>query len=177
MATARRRRKATHEAQVLAALRGVLLTLAAQEEAEITIHGRTVKFRDPKRVQAMIDKYQAIVAAQKEIERDLPAFHAMACDPYQETALQIRSNLLIAKGQGRAQHLPVRLDLRGWFSSAKEGTFKQGESAQSEYKLEVHALKLEIDGKEIKEVDIDNYIWRVNGLDILADYRRNLGIS
>ena len=106
-----------------------------------------------------------------------PDFHALASDPYQEINLQIRSNLLVAKGQGRAQNKPVRLDLRGWFSSAKEGAFKQGEGAQPEYKMEVNALKLVVDGFEIKEVDIDNYIWRVGGVDLLADFRRNLGIS
>ena len=90
---------------------------------------------------------------------------------------QIRSNLLVAKGQGRAINKPVRLDLRGWFSSAKEGVFKQGEGAQPEYKMEVNALKLVVDNVEIKEVDIDNYIWRVGGVDLLAEFRANLGIT
>jgi P2 family phage contractile tail tube protein len=104
-------------------------------------------------------------------------FHAMASNPYEEVGLQVRSNMILARGQGRAQGKGVRLDLRGWFSSAKEPGIKQGEGGQCEYKLEVHALKLTVDGRVIKEVDIDNYIWKVDGKDLLADFRRNLGIS
>jgi len=105
------------------------------------------------------------------------AFHALAANPFKEIGLQIRSNQLKSQGQGKAVAAAVRLDLKGWFSSAKEGSFKQGEGAQCEYKFEVHAMKLVVDGKDIKEVDIDNYIWRVNGEDIIADIRANYGIS
>lgn len=103
-------------------------------------------------------------------------FHALASNPYDEINLQVRANMLVAGG-GRAQHKPVRLELRGWFSSAKEGTMKQGEGANCEYKMEVHAMTLYVEGQELKAIDIDNYIWRVNGNDLLADFRANLGIT
>jgi P2 family phage contractile tail tube protein len=106
-----------------------------------------------------------------------PDFHALTANPFKEIGLQIRSNLLRARGQGIAGSAAVQLNLSGWFSSAKEGVLKQGEGAQCEYKMEVHAFKLTVDGREIKEVDIDNYIWRVDGKDILADVRKNLGLS
>jgi len=51
----------THEEQVLAALKDALLDLAAGREAEISIHNRTVKFQDPKKIQEMIDHYQMLV--------------------------------------------------------------------------------------------------------------------
>jgi hypothetical protein len=51
----------THEEQVLAALREALLDLAAGKEAEINIHNRVIKFRDPQKVQEMIDHYQMLV--------------------------------------------------------------------------------------------------------------------
>jgi P2 family phage contractile tail tube protein len=104
-------------------------------------------------------------------------FHAMASNPYMEQNIQVRGNVIRSKGQGRTQKIDIRLDLRGWFSSAKVGAFKQGEAAQCEYKMEVHALKLVVEGKEIQEVDIDNYIWRVNGEDLIADFKKNLGIT
>jgi P2 family phage contractile tail tube protein len=106
-----------------------------------------------------------------------PDFHAMAAVPFKEVGLQIRANLLTARGQGQAAGKAVKMELKGWFSSSKEGAFKQGEGAQCEYKMEVIAMKLEVDGREIKEVDIDNYIWRVDGVDLLADFRKNLGIA
>jgi P2 family phage contractile tail tube protein len=104
-------------------------------------------------------------------------FHALTANPFNEIGLQVRSNQLTARGQGRATCAAVKLELRGWFSSAKEGALKQGEGAQCEYKLEVHALKLTVDGREIKEIDIDNYVWKVDGEDLLADFRKNLGIA
>ena len=54
---------------------------------------------------------------------------------------------------------------------------KQGEGANSEYKMEVIAVKLVVDGREIRDIDIDNYIWRVNGIDLLEEFRKNLGIA
>jgi hypothetical protein len=55
----------THEEKVLAALKDALLRLATDDEAEVSIHDRTVKFKDPERVQAMIDIYQGKVDAQR----------------------------------------------------------------------------------------------------------------
>jgi len=104
-------------------------------------------------------------------------FHALAANPYKEVNLQIRSNLVVARGQGKVGAKAVRLDLTGWFSSAKEGSFKQGEGAQCEYKFEVSAMELTVDGRQLKKIDIDNYIWQVDGVDLLADFRANLGIS
>jgi P2 family phage contractile tail tube protein len=104
-------------------------------------------------------------------------FHALTANPFSEVGLQVRSNQLTARGQGRAACAAVKLELKGWFSSAKEGALKQGEGAQCEYKMEVHAMKLTVDGRDVKEIDVDNYIWKVDGKDLLADFRKNLGIA
>jgi len=61
---AQAQKKQSFEAQVLAALKEALLRLATQDEAQITIHGRQVVYRDPEKVQALIDRYQAAVDAQ-----------------------------------------------------------------------------------------------------------------
>jgi P2 family phage contractile tail tube protein len=108
-------------------------------------------------------------------------FHAMASNPFVEYNLQVRGNLLVAGGQAQAQSRavgkPIRVELRGWFSSAKEPVFKQGEGGSSDYKFEVRSITTIIDGREIRHVDVDNYQWRVDGVDILADFRKNLGIA
>jgi len=41
----------------------------------------------------------------------------------------------------------------------------------------VSAMELTVDGRQLKKIDIDNYIWQVDGVDLLADFRANLGIS
>ncbi|MDR2697153.1 MAG: hypothetical protein LBB40_01610 [Holophagales bacterium] len=57
----------TYEYQVLQALKDAYLRLLAMDEVEIQIHHRKVIFRDPAKIEAMIEKYQAIVAAQNGI--------------------------------------------------------------------------------------------------------------
>jgi hypothetical protein len=57
----------SHEQQVLVALREALLDLAAGKEAEINIHNRVIKFRDPQKVQEMIDQYQMLVNMQQGV--------------------------------------------------------------------------------------------------------------
>jgi len=77
----------------------------------------------------------------------------------------------------RHKFCPALLRQRRQCVSCKEGSFKQGEGAQCEYKFEVSAMELTVDGRQLKKIDIDNYIWQVDGVDLLADFRANLGIS
>jgi hypothetical protein len=56
----------TYAEQTLAALKEAMLRLASEDEAQITIHGRAVTFKDPLKIQELIDRYQAIVNAQRE---------------------------------------------------------------------------------------------------------------
>jgi len=103
-------------------------------------------------------------------------FHAMACNPYETYNLQIRANLAVSKGTGKTEGKLYKVELRGWFSSAKEPSIKQGEGGACEYKLEVNALELVIDGVSTRKIDIDNYIYTVNGEDVVPDFRKNLGL-
>jgi P2 family phage contractile tail tube protein len=104
-------------------------------------------------------------------------FHALTSNPFFELGLQIRSNQVKARGSGKVEAKAVKMNLRGWFPESKEGTFKQGEAANPEYKFNVHSVELEVDGRMIKKIDIDNYIWEVDGKDVIADFRKNLGIE
>ena len=56
------------------------------------------------------------------------------------------------------------------------GGFKPKEATEVEHTLAINAYKLEIDGEEIIEVDVPNNIFKVGGVDLLAEYRTNLGI-
>ena len=102
-------------------------------------------------------------------------FHIAASNPNAEVKLQVRANLKVTAG-GSAQDIPVSMDLVGWFSSDKVGSFQAQDYAKPEYKLEVHYFCLKVDGTEIQAIDVDNHIHRVNGEDLLAQFRSNLGI-
>lgn len=47
---------------------------------------------------------------------------------------------------------------------------------ESESELELYYLKLSIDGTELVEIGKFDFICRINGVDVLADVRNNLGM-
>jgi hypothetical protein len=65
---------------------------------------------------------------------------------------------------------------RGRSSNIPTGSFKQHENVEVESKVQLDYLKLEIAGSTIFEIDIVNNKYVVNGVDLLATYRANLGI-
>lgn len=54
--------------------------------------------------------------------------------------------------------------------------FKQHDNVEAEQKFTVDYYKLEINGGTIYEIDVVNNIYVVDGVDLLATYRANLGI-
>jgi P2 family phage contractile tail tube protein len=104
-------------------------------------------------------------------------FYILIADPDQMVSLQVRANLKKFDGQGLAAEVPVVVYLKGWFPSRKAGTLKNQDPAKPEYKMELSYYKLVVDGAELEEVDVDNHIHRVNGVDLLAQFRSNLGLS
>jgi P2 family phage contractile tail tube protein len=105
-----------------------------------------------------------------------PDFHIQACDPDTELKLQVRCNLKTYSG-GKAQDVPVSMDLVCWCSSNKVGTLQSQDYAKPEYKMEVSYFCLTVDGAEVQCIDVDNAVHRVNGEDLLAQFRTNLGLS
>jgi P2 family phage contractile tail tube protein len=104
-----------------------------------------------------------------------PDFHAGAHNPFFDLGLQIRSNCVISRGQGKVEGKLAKFNIRGWFSDPKTGEYQQGTSAKPEYNFEVHAYELEYDGRMLIKIDIDNEIWEVDGVDVIESFRKNLG--
>ena len=105
-----------------------------------------------------------------------PLFHASMSDPDRMVRLQVRCNLKVSEG-GKTSNVAVRMDIAGWCSADKVGTLQAQDYAKPEYKLEVHYFSLLVEGIEIQTIDIDNHIHRVNGRDLLAEFRSNLGVD
>lgn len=103
-------------------------------------------------------------------------FNFLTADPNQLVSLQVRGNQRVLDGTGVVVDVPVVLYMRGTFSERKLGSFKQGEGAMPEYTMEVSYYKLVINGVDQEEVDVDNSIHKVGGVDLLAQFRDNLGI-
>jgi P2 family phage contractile tail tube protein len=98
-----------------------------------------------------------------------------AANPFQAVQLQCRSSMETYAGGGRTAQVPVVVFMTGTFKKFPLGNYKQHDNIEAETTMNVTYLRLVVDGKEIVEVDVLANIYKVGGLDLLADYRRNIG--
>lgn len=101
---------------------------------------------------------------------------AITADPFTVHNLQIRSNLEVYTGGQRTSQQPVKIFVRGQFKKTPGGNFKAQDNVEYETMLAVNRMKIEHNGVSILEFDADANIYTVNGVDLLAAYRANLGI-
>ncbi len=98
-------------------------------------------------------------------------------DPSHAPMLDVRAAIQkYDPATGSMQTYPVKVTLRAFFKKVKLIDFKQASDADNEISYTAHYFKLEIDGKEIVEIDQFNYIYKVNGKDIMADVRSAIGV-
>ena len=71
--------------------------------------------------------------------------------------------------------MPVKAEIRGFFKEFDSGKFKARDAAEAEATISVLYYKLEVDGKDVVEVDVMNNIYKVEGQDILQAYKANIG--
>lgn len=102
---------------------------------------------------------------------------AKSANPNQAVNLQIRSSIKTWTSSGAlASETPVVVHLTALFKDFPTGNFKQHDNVELESNLTVTYTKLVVGGVEVMEVDVLANIHKVNGVDILASYRANLGI-
>ena len=98
-----------------------------------------------------------------------------AADPYTAVSVQVRASLETYTGQGRTAQSPVVVHITGTFKDFPTGTFKQHDNAEFETNMSVLYLKQVIDGREVFEIDVLENIYKVDGVDLLATYKDNIG--
>ncbi len=76
---------------------------------------------------------------------------------------------------GLMQVSAVKVTMRSLPSKASIGKLEPGEVTESGNELSINYLKMTVDGEELLEIDKLNYVYRVNGVDYLADTRDALG--
>lgn len=79
-------------------------------------------------------------------------------------------------GANKYEHTQMRTVIRGRTKSVNPGSLQRGETTDAEVTIETHYLKIEFDGKVACEIDKFGYKAMVNGVDLLADVRNNLGM-
>lgn len=94
---------------------------------------------------------------------------------FQSMRLQIRTSVETFEGGSRTAQVPAVIYMTATPKKAGGLVFKPQDNVEREDEFNVTAYKLEIDGEEIISVDVLANIWRVNGVDMLAQFRENLG--
>lgn len=100
----------------------------------------------------------------------------IAADPTKAVNLMLRGNLETQTSQGKTGEVPAVVYMTAMFKDFPTGNFKQHENSEYESMATVTYVKMEVDSQPVLEIDILANIYKVNGVDILAKYKANLGI-
>jgi len=81
------------------------------------------------------------------------------------------------KGSGKYVHIPLRYFIKGTPKSIDGGKLETSASMDISQEWELIYFKKELGGHAQIEVDKFNYIYKINGIDYLAEVRKNLGME
>ncbi len=98
-----------------------------------------------------------------------------AGNPNIGAVVQVRANLETWESEVLLLQQALVALLVGRFTNFPFGTIKSKDNAEYELNMTVTRAVLTLDGVPLYEVDIMNNIWIVNGIDLLAAYRLNIG--
>ena len=96
-------------------------------------------------------------------------------NPNQPVLMQVRANMRESNSAGLVGEVPVICTMSVVAKNIPGFNFKQHENVELETKLNVTYYKLEIDGEAVTEIDVLANIFKVDGVDLLANYKRNIG--
>lgn len=98
-----------------------------------------------------------------------------AANPFEAVSVQVRGSLETYSSSGRIKEVPVVVLLTGQFDSIPTGSYKQHDNVELTNGMTVSYCKVMADGEELVEFDATGNIYKVNGKDLLATYRANIG--
>lgn len=96
-------------------------------------------------------------------------------DPRKVMKLQVRSSLETYDSNGLVEEVPCVAYLTVQAKNFPAGNFKQHDNVEATSKLTCTAYKLEINGQEVIDYDALANVYSVDGVDIFANYRANIG--
>jgi P2 family phage contractile tail tube protein len=100
---------------------------------------------------------------------------ALFTDPFTPLSLQIRASAEVYTSAGRTDQIPVVIYLTCQNKGFPGASFKQHENADLESTLGATYMKVVMNGSDIIEFDVLANIFKVNGVDLLAGYKANIG--
>jgi P2 family phage contractile tail tube protein len=97
-------------------------------------------------------------------------------DPTKQISLQVRASVETYGSGGRLEQKPLVVFLSIQAKNFPAGNFKQHDNVELETSFNCYYMKQEFNGEEIVEIDVLSNTYKVNGVDLLATYKNNLGI-
>ena len=101
---------------------------------------------------------------------------AVICaNPFRAVELQCRSSIETYAAQGRVEEVELKTFLTVMFKKNPLGTFKQHDNVEFSSAFSCTYIKQVVNGRDILELDVLANIFRVDGEDMLINYRSNIG--
>jgi uncharacterized protein len=100
---------------------------------------------------------------------------AQMANPYATLQIQVRASLESYASAGRINEVPVVAIMTIMPKSLPGGAFKQNDNVEMETDFTANYFKLTVGGKDIVEVDVLANIYKAGGVDVLSNYRTNIG--
>jgi P2 family phage contractile tail tube protein len=100
---------------------------------------------------------------------------AKVANPTQVVKMQLRASLETYTSEGRSAQVPYVVFLTGTFKELPLGNFQKSENAEFESMFNVFSCKVEVNSVAVVEFDAFSNTYKVNGVDIAATYRANIG--
>jgi P2 family phage contractile tail tube protein len=146
---------------------------------EITLPDLKAKMSEHKAI-GMVGALELIAGFDKiEAKIKWNSFYAnvmkYALNPFTAVQLQVRASVETYASTGRTAQLPLVTFLTGQFKNLPMGTFKQHDNVELESMLNITAIKQIYNGVTTLEYDVMSNILIVNGVDLLAQYKSNIG--
>jgi P2 family phage contractile tail tube protein len=99
-----------------------------------------------------------------------------SADFYNSKNIMIRANIDEWEDGSKAASVPCIMFIRGLSKTLPAVGFKHQDNAEVESEFSVTGYRLEIAGVEVFNIDLFANVYIVDGEDMLADYRANLGL-
>src|SRR5690606_21960439 len=97
-------------------------------------------------------------------------------NPFEAKRVQVRGSLEEYQGGSRVGQTPAVLFMTITPKNFPLGNFVRHDNTELETSYGCTYLKLEVNGENLVEIDVEANIYKVDGVDLLAQYRANLGI-
>jgi P2 family phage contractile tail tube protein len=103
--------------------------------------------------------------------------YSQTANPFEPILVAVYANMDILNSEGLQEQQSVVTFLRGTFKNLPAGNYRQMENVEAlESMMEVTYMKQTIGGVTVAEFDAMTNLLIVNGQDITAQYRANLGL-